>query len=179
MGDVRFPNFGGITINPPADNYHATFFKLMADKGAKTVVLLVENNWYTLAIAAGAEQLAAKYQITVLDKLIIDRHQVNPILRPPINFTANDIKQLAQLANATERIKALNPDFVALGAFPDLSRNVMNALFNASYLPKAVGGTSGLTPQLLSEFVQTGGHGTYFMSTAAGAAGMRVRCIRT
>lgn len=38
-----FPRFGGITVNPPTDNFLAGFFSLSKLKGAKTVAILYED----------------------------------------------------------------------------------------------------------------------------------------
>lgn len=164
-----------MTINPPAEFYLSNFFSFAVSKGAKTVVILAENASFTLSIASGGEQIAANNNITVLEKIVIDRHLLNPIRRPPANYTAADSKQAQQLLDAVNRIKALNPDVVALGSYQDLIRNIMNYFFEANYVPKAIMSTSGLTPQLVKEYGLTGNHGTYVMGASAGVTGLRVR----
>lgn len=173
-GDARW-RFGGITVNPPTENFLAGFFSLSKLQGAKTAAILYENFSFSANTASGARLFAADNKIEIVFDGAIDRHFVNPLVRPPEQFTAEDRKQAAQLTTAVARLKALDPDIVALGSYIDLCRNIMNEFKAQEYVPKAVAVTQCMGSALLEQLVRSGDNGAYLMGSSGWDPRLRVR----
>lgn len=85
----------------PAGNYAESALKMLAEKGAKSVVIAYEDTAFPTSVAVGAEKWAAEYGLEVL---AVESYPIN----------------VADVSGIMSKFKALDPDvFVGGGHFND------------------------------------------------------------
>ncbi|GAP62065.1 branched-chain amino acid transport system substrate-binding protein [Ardenticatena maritima] len=117
----------------PAGNYTQSGLKLLADKGAKTMVLAYEDTAFPTSVAEGAQRWAQEYGIEVL---AVETYP----------------KDVADVSGIMSKFKDLNPDiFVGGGHFNDALLFVRSAK-ELDFVPKAMLITVGPSnPEFVSE----------------------------